>query len=342
MVLQSHFFNRYHIIKLFTIKSIYKTIGSCDDKVHLDGFHCLYSIFFRYLATGCSFTDLHYTFRCGTSTAQGIVIDVCEKIGQQLHDLCFPKFLQEEWLKIADGFESQANFPNCIGAIGGKHARLIQPCGSGSTYFCSEKYFSMVLLAVCDSNYRFTFVDIVSHGKASDSSVYTNSVLFQKMKENTLSIPNDRPVSIDGDPLPFTFIGDETFGLSTHILRPYSDKNLSQKKKIFNYRLSRARRYIECAFGILTNKWRIFHKPFNVNVRNAETIIKACCTLHNFVREREGIDFENTLNVIGLYEGNAIMQPGVPRSALTIREKFAEYFSSEEGSVTWQARMITD
>lgn len=214
--------------------------------------------FFRYLATGCSFTDLHYVFRCGTSTAHEIVIDVCENIWQHLRDLCFPELIQEEWLKIAGGFETRANFPNCIGAIDGKHVRLIQPSGSGSTYFCYKKYFSMVLLAVCDSNYRFTFVDIGSYGKASDSSIYKHSVLFQKMNENTLNIPNDRPVSIAGDPLPFTFIGDEAFGLSTHMQRPYGGKNLSQKKKIFNYRLSRARRYIECAFGILTNKWRIF------------------------------------------------------------------------------------
>lgn len=78
----------------------------------------------------------------------------------------------------------------------------------------------------------------------------------------------------------------------------------------------------------------------DVNVRNAEIIIKACCTLHNFVRERDGVDFENTLNVIGLDEGEAEIQPGGPRSALTIRDKFVEYFSSEEGSVPWQGRMI--
>nr|CAH7737604.1 unnamed protein product [Callosobruchus chinensis] len=43
---------------------------------------------FRYLATGCLFKDLHYTFQCGTSTAQEIVFDVCEKILQHLSDIC--------------------------------------------------------------------------------------------------------------------------------------------------------------------------------------------------------------------------------------------------------------
>ncbi|XP_063586006.1 uncharacterized protein LOC134763464 [Penaeus indicus] len=293
----------------------------------------------RFLATGCSSSELHYTFRCGKSTARGIVQEVCKAMRKYLHNLCFPELTKQEWLKIEEGFRCEAHFPNCIGAIDGKHVRLIKPTGSGSNYFCYKKYFSMVLLAVCDANYRFTFIDVGSYGKVSDSSIYKNSNLYKKMQQNTLNIPSDKPVSTNGDPLPFVFVGDEAFGLSTHMLRPYVGKNLQHKKKIFNYRLSRARRYIESAFGILTNKWRIFHRPLDLHVENAENIIRACCTLHNFVRERDGVQFENTLNVVGLTDGDGAIQAGCPRSAITIREKFSDYFSSI-GSVSWQDRMI--
>ncbi|UYV66284.1 hypothetical protein LAZ67_4001204 [Cordylochernes scorpioides] len=44
-------------------------------------------------------------------------------------------------------------------------------------------------------------------------------------------------------------------------------EDLSYKEKIFNYRLSRARCFIECTFGILSNKWRIFHRTYT------------CCTV---------------------------------------------------------------
>lgn len=57
----------------------------------------------------------------------------------------------------------------------------------------------------------------------------------------------------------------------------------------FNYRLSRARRYVECAFGILANKWRILHRAMNVQYEFATDIIKACCVLHNFVLNRDGV-----------------------------------------------------
>lgn len=49
--------------------------------------------------------------------------------------MCIPQPTEENWLNIADGFESRANFPHCIGAIDGKHIRVTQPKESGSLYF---------------------------------------------------------------------------------------------------------------------------------------------------------------------------------------------------------------
>lgn len=102
----------------------------------------------------------------------------------------------------------------------------------------------------------------------------------------------------DDESYPFVIVADEAFGLSKNILRTYARNNLNYKKKFFNYRLSRARRNIECSFGILSNKFRIFHKPMNVNVELAVCIVKACCILHNFIRVRDGFNFENTLSIV--------------------------------------------
>lgn len=52
------------------------------------------------------------------------------------------------------------------------------------------------------------------------------------------------------------FIGDDAFLTSKNLMKSYSGTNLGQKKRIFNYRLSRARRTIENAFGILVSHWR--------------------------------------------------------------------------------------
>jgi hypothetical protein len=57
---------------------------------------------------------------------------------------------------------------------------------------------------------------------------------------------------------------------------------------------------VECAFGILSNKWRIFQRPLNVSPDLAVDIVKACAFLHNFSRERDGHKFQDALVVPGL------------------------------------------
>lgn len=169
---------------------------------------------------------------------------------------------------------------------------------------------------------------------------FIKTELFRKMKDKNLNIPSPKPISASGEPLPFTFVGDEAFALSEHMLRPYGGKNLTTKKRVFNYRLSRARRIIECSFGILCNKWRIFHRPMNVSVSLATEIVKACCILHNLVRKIDGYNFDDTLHITGLenIERN-IMSDARNKSAISVRDKFANYFVNE-GAVPWQMNRI--
>lgn len=74
---------------------------------------------------------------------------------------------------------------------------------------------------------------------------------------------------------------------------PYGGKPHCMKKRVFNYSLIIARRYIECAFGILSDKWRIFYRPLNVSVPLAIRIVQACCVLKT-LREQDGYNFEDT------------------------------------------------
>lgn len=115
-------------------------------------------------------------------------------------------------------------------------------------------------------------------------------------------------------------------------------KSLTKEKRIFNYRLSRARRYIECSFGILVNKWRIFHRPLNVDIEFAENIIKACCVLHNYVRLRDGYRYEDTLFESPLPGMRTTTIRPSSRSRNT-RDIFADYFMNE-GQLPWQDKMI--
>lgn len=98
----------------------------------------------------------------------GILRQVCDALWARTKTMCMPEMTKERWEEVAKGFEMYANFPNCIGAIDGKHIRLVQPKGTGSLYYNYKLYFSTVLLAVCDANYSFIYVDIHSTQKVKE------------------------------------------------------------------------------------------------------------------------------------------------------------------------------
>ena len=67
-------------------------------------------------------------------------------------------------------------------------------------------------------------------------------------------------------------------------MKPFPGNGLQEPQRIFNYRLSRARRTIENSFGILSAKWRILRKPIKAGVSQVEKIISAVIYLHNYLR----------------------------------------------------------
>lgn len=187
------------------------------------------------MATGCSFEDLADFFKCGTSTASKIVHDVCRLIWDKLQPIHLPTCNKTMWLDIANKFKKKANFPNCLGAVDGKHIRIIHPPRSGSLFFNYKHFFSIVLMAVCDADYLFVYVDVGAYGKTSDSTIWRDCSLYDAMERNYLDLPGPQAITPVGRPLPMVFIGDEAFGLHKHLLRPYSGKQLIMKKRVFNY-----------------------------------------------------------------------------------------------------------
>ncbi|KAL3222306.1 hypothetical protein MRX96_005000 [Rhipicephalus microplus] len=140
----------------------------------------------------------------------------------------------ETWLHIAEGLSRTWQFPNCIGAVDGKHIQIKCPPNSGSTYF-------IVLLGAVDSDYKFVIVDVGAYGKQSDGGVLEQSKFGCRLENRKIHIPPDLELPNTSHPAPCVFVGDEAFQLRTDFLRPYPGRGLEGEKRIFNYRLSRAR-----------------------------------------------------------------------------------------------------
>jgi len=94
-----------------------------------------------------------------------------------------PEPINNQCLDIANTFYMKTNFPNLVGAVDGKHIRCVNPKNSGSMFFNYKKYFSILLMAVVDSEYCFVSVDVVAYGR---EGILGNSIQRLSVWENTL------------------------------------------------------------------------------------------------------------------------------------------------------------
>lgn len=288
----------------------------------------------RFLATGNSFESLHLEFLLCKITISAIVRSTCELIWERLHPTVMPAPTTEAWLDIASHFEVTTQFPNCVGALGGKHIRVRKPPTKGSKDN-HKKYFSVVLLALADSRYHFVAVHTVADGSTTDARVLSATRMGQQVLTTHLSLPNPRPLpGTIGSPVPFVIVTDEAFAVTTNVLRPFPMQGLDTRRRIYNNRLSRARHYVKCAFGILSSKWRVFLRALQLDVDTVESIIKACCILHNYLHVHEAVDVEENMPTIERVNDWINEMPDL--SAPQVRDLFADYFMSPEGAVPWQ------
>nr|XP_027208469.1 uncharacterized protein LOC113802147 [Penaeus vannamei] len=100
-------------------------------------------------------------------------------------------------------------------------------------------------MAVVNANYEFIMADIGTNGRVSDGGVIDNTEFGKRLKDEKLCIPHESVTATSNCVLPYVFVGDEAFALRTDFLKPYSQKDLHSETRVFNYRLSRARRVAE-------------------------------------------------------------------------------------------------
>lgn len=247
---------------------------------------------------------------------------------------------EAQWKEVANEFRNLWQFDNCLGAIDGKHIIIRKPAGSGSYFFNYKGTYSIVLFAIVNARYEFLYVHTGTNGRVSDGGIWSATSIYKNLCSKTLNIPNPTTLPNSDDKVPYVFIGDEAFPLMENLMKPYSQKNISYEEKIFNYRLSRARRVVENVFGILASRFRIFLQPININVDNIDIVILACCSLHNFLRKTSKSSYlsEQLVDHEDLSNGNII--PGEWRqqigSTMTTLEK------SKSTNATFHAKNVRD
>ena len=133
---------------------------------------------------------------------------------------------------------------------------MTAPAKSGSLFYNYKGSFSVNLMALVDPDYKFIHIDIGNYGSNTDGQVFKKSEFGKAYMNGELDVPP--PTSLPNypasGPVPYCIVADEAFPLTPTIMRPFprtGRQKLQDDERIFNYRLSRARRIVENAFGIL-------------------------------------------------------------------------------------------
>jgi len=252
---------------------------------------------------------------------------------------------------VSEEFCQKWQLPHCVGALDGKHIAVQAPPNSGSLYYNYKHFFSTVLLALVDASYKFLYVDVGSYGRSADGGIFSNSSLAHALTSNSLFIPSVEPIG-DIQNMPYVIVGDDAFPLKPYLMKPYAMRGLSTEQRIFNYRLSRARRVVENAFGILSSRFQIFKKAMALSPERVEIITMAACCLHNFLIRDQTSSTAYAADLIDRSDDGCaapesagsmtdLKKQGGNRpsnSACEIRDKFCSYFNREKGAVSWQAQ----
>ena len=82
-------------------------------------------------------------------------------------------------------------YPHTVGELDGKHISMGKAKKCGSKYYNNKCFFSLVLQALIDAEYRFLWVDIGSFDLHSD---FNQSKLREKIKDNTLGLRPPKPL----------------------------------------------------------------------------------------------------------------------------------------------------
>ena len=136
------------------------------------------AITLRHFATGDSYATLQYEFRVANNTICLLVKDVCDALTIELkNEVITCPVDRGAWEEIAEDFYVRWNVPHACGDLDGKHVAIKKPSGTGTMYHNYKGFFSIVMMALVDADYKFMWIDVGGLGSQSDAQIYNQSKL---------------------------------------------------------------------------------------------------------------------------------------------------------------------
>lgn len=270
-----------------------------------------------YLGTQSTHREISQMFGVAESTVFECVqrvIDVLCNASQQV--IRWPSL--REIVEIEREFELIGGFPGVVGALDGSHVSVKAPAETQGDYADRTLRHSVILMAVCTPDKKFSFVQAGCPGAAHDSRAFKLTSLYSEMQRNNRSYFPSPDHHI---------LGDSAFALHRHLMVPFKNiGNLSADHKRYNVALSKTRVVIENAFGFLKGRFRrLLH--IDADMERIPKIIIAACVLHNIALsnvddvhhlEREGVSERQD---VGEEEEQHLAEPHIAQPQEAIRKR---------------------
>ena len=165
----------------------------------------------RHLSTGENYTSLQYHQRAGRTTICKFVPKVCRAILCEFQkEYLVSPTEPDDWKPIKEKLRNRWNVPHAVGALDCKHIAIKKPWRSGSEYFNYKGYFSLVLLILVDTDYKFLWVNVGASGSSSDAQIFNRSKLKRRIENGTLALPPPEPMGPGGPDLHYFLLGVDT------------------------------------------------------------------------------------------------------------------------------------
>ena len=300
------------------------------------------SLTIRYLATGESYTSLSCQFRVGRSTISKFLQEVCRAIQDEFtREYLRCPTAPDEWNKLETEFRIRWNVSHALGALDGKHVALKKPKNSGALYHNYKGFFSIVMLALVDGQYKFRWVDVGTAGSCSDAQIFNTCNLNRKIDDGSIGFLDPAPITQGGRDVSYFILADDAFTLKTWLMKPYGRRMLTREERIANYRISRCRRVVENAFGTLVSRFRVMMTTIELPPETVRDVVLTCVVLHNILRSQyqgqHGGDDDDVPGDGRLIGGAADCggNRNPAREAKRLMDYLKDYFNNE-GAVAWQ------
>ena len=225
----------------------------------------------RFLATGDNLATIGDAHGIHKSTVSRVIRRVVSAINSVLY-FEYVKWPEgnETWTAIKTHFRNVpgGGIPTVCGCIDGTYVNIKRPKSNEVQFVNRHGSHSLNVLLLCGPQLEFFYANPKFPGSVSDARVFRKSGIFSRFESGWRPFPNA------------VILGDSIYPCNNYLIPPLPHPCTDAENR-FNTAHKKTRRLIECAIGLLKQRFRCLLFPIEMSPTRVAEIVMTCVTLHN-------------------------------------------------------------